>query len=253
MSETARVVDVPEYLDAELVAGEEFADGPAFWLAHLLITMGDLDADPEAYGVTESVFETVMERLGDAGLPWLTFRVPFGGGHTALAIYVNFEDESTVEFVVHQPDWGRLGHLGQCGPSSAGPGLSWQELTAIAAAVPQGVSDAEGLLDPAQRLLLLLPMLGDAATPDDAVDVVAQALVRCGMIDDVAARFARELLETDADDRPVAPSWIVAEDNPVPICTSRYSPRQVPIALGISRTQAQALADALRGETTATA
>ncbi|MEU9010029.1 hypothetical protein AB0D12_09605 [Streptomyces sp. NPDC048479] len=58
------------------------------------------------------------------------------------------------------------------------PGLSWRELTAIAAAVPDG---AEGLTHPAERLLMLLPMLGDIDMPHDAAAVVAQALTDCGI------------------------------------------------------------------------
>lgn len=248
MRDIAKTVDIPEYLDTELVAGEQLAREPAFWLAHLLVTMGDLSADADEYDVHPAAFEAMLQRLSDAEQPWPVFRVPFGGGHMAFAAYANFEDENTVEFAVRHPAWGRLGHLGQCGPESAGPGLSWAELTAIAASVPENASDTEGLVDPAQRLLLLLPMLGDAATPEEAWGVVARALSRCGIPKDVAPRFARELLGTDADDWLVEPSWTVAEGNPVPVCSSRYSPRQVPIALGITLNQAQALADALRGD-----
>jgi hypothetical protein len=248
MSDTAQSVDIPEYLDTELVAGEELAGEPAFWLAHLLMTMGDLSAEADEYGVTEAAFEAMLERLSDAEQAWPVFRVPFSGGHTALAVYANYEDENSVEFAVRHPTWGRLGHLGQCGPESAGPGLSWAELTAIAASVPEGAEDPGGLVDPAQRLLLLLPMLGDAATPTEASVVVARALSHCGIPGDVAPRFARELLGADAGDLPAEPSWTVIGDNPVPVCSSRYSPRQVPIALGITLDQAQALADALRGD-----
>ncbi|MFI2207052.1 hypothetical protein ACH47Z_41440 [Streptomyces sp. NPDC020192] len=248
MSDTAEIVDIPEYLDFELVASEQLAREPAFWLVHLLVTMGDLSADADEYGVTPSAYEAMLERLSDAEQPWPVLRVPFGGGHTAFAVYANFEDENTVEFAIRHPAWGRLGHLGQCGPESAGPGLSWAELTAIAASVPESASDTGGLVDPAQRLLLLLPMLGDSATPEEAWTVVARALSNCGIPGDVALRFARELLGTEADDRHVEPFWTVAGDNPVPVCSSRYSPRQVPIALGITLNQAQALADALRGD-----
>ncbi|MER7582299.1 hypothetical protein [Kitasatospora sp. NPDC097691] len=248
MSDIAESVDIPEYADAELVAGEGLASEPAFWLVHLLVTMGDLSADPDEYGVTAAAFEAMLDRLSDAEQPWPVLRVPFAGGHTAFAVYANDEDENTIEFAVRHPAWGRLGHLGQCGPESAGPGLSWAELTAVAASVPESGSDIEGLADPAQRLLLLLPMLGDEATPQEAWLVVAQALVRCGIPDDAASRFARELVWSDADDQQAGPSWTVAGDNPVAVCSARYSPRQVPIALGITREQAQALADALRGD-----
>jgi hypothetical protein len=61
---------------------------------------------------------------------------------------------------------------------------------------------------------------------------------------DVAPRFAAELIGSDMSGKP---SWSAGPDNPVPVCSWHNSPRQVPIALGISPDQAQALADALRG------
>jgi hypothetical protein len=234
---------IPEY-DAELAPSEDLSGDPAFWFAHLVLTLGDLtDTDPEEYGVAASTFDTMLDRLGGHFQPWPVFRVPFGGGHTILVIYSHF-DAYEIEYVVRHPDWGRLGFLGDFGPEPRGPGLSWTELTAIAEARPSDGAAEAGLSDPAHRLLLLLPMLGDAATPADASTVVAQALVRCGMSADVAPRFAAELIGSDMSGKP---SWSAGPDNPVPVCSWHNSPRQVPIALGISPDQAQALADALRG------
>lgn len=67
----------------------------------------------------------------------------------------------------------------------------------------------------------------------------------------MAPRLARELLGADGRDGHVEPSWTVTGDSPVPVCSSRYSPRQVPIALGITPNQAQALVAALRGDQSA--
>jgi len=236
---------IPEYADdAELVPSEDLGGDPAFWFAHLVLTLGDHPStDPEEYGVAASAYDTMVDRLGDHFHPWPVFRVPFGGGHTILVIYSHF-DAYEIEFVVRHPDWGRLGYLGDFGPEPRGPGLSWAELIAIAEARPSDGAAEAGLSDPAQRLLLLLPMLGDAATPADASTVVAQALVRCGMSADVAPRFAAELIGSDMSGKP---SWSAGPDNPVPVCSWHNSPRQVPIALGIAPEQAQALADALRG------
>jgi hypothetical protein len=200
--------------------------------------MGDLPDDEEA-------LEEMLQRLSDAEAPWPVLRVPFGGGHTAIAVYANYEDENNVEFAVRHPAWGRLGHLGNFGPEGAGPGLSWAELTTIAANVPENASAADGLIDPAQRLLLLLPMLGDVATPTDAWSVVAEAMSRCGIPEDAAVRLAKELVGTSTEDHQIKPSWTVGEDSPVPVCSSNYSPRRIPLALGITPDQAQALAAAL--------
>ncbi|MCX4535343.1 hypothetical protein OHA79_16810 [Streptomyces sp. NBC_00841] len=63
-----------------------------------------------------------------------------------------------VDFYVRHPEWGRLGYLGQCGADEAGPGLSWKELAILAEAAQ---NSSESPADSSQRLLLLLPMLGD--------------------------------------------------------------------------------------------
>lgn len=239
-------MEIPEYLDTDLVAAEGLAGDLVFWVTHLLVTMGDLSEETDQYGVPTKASEDMLERLSDAEQPWPIVRVPFSGGHTALAVYANYEDENSVEFGIRHPAWGRIGHLGQCGPEWAGPGLSWSELTTIAADVPEGATAADGLIDPAQRFLLLLPMLGDAATPNEAWSVAAQALADCGMAADAAAEFARDLLGTDEHDRPEKPSWTTTSDSPIPVCSSPSSPRRIPLALGITAEQSQALADALR-------
>ncbi|WP_250399508.1 hypothetical protein [Streptomyces cellostaticus] len=239
----ALTVHIPEYVeDRELVAAEELAREPAFWLAHLLSTVGDPSEDPERYGVDAAVYEEMTEYLTDPEAPWPALRVPFGGGHTAYAVYANFDDANNVDFFVRHHEWGRLGHLGQCGADDAGPGLSWTELTTLAGAAQDG---GEGLTDSSQRLLLLLPMLGDAEQPREAVHIVAQALAHCGIRSDAADELATVLVgEREAAGEP---RWTVSEDSPIAVCSSPWSPRRVPLALGIPPSRAQALADALTG------
>ncbi|MEV7754000.1 hypothetical protein [Streptomyces griseofuscus] len=239
----ALTVHIPEYLeDCELVAGEDLAREPAFWLAHLMLTVGDPSENPERYGVDASVYEEMVERLSNPEEPWPVLRVPFQGGHTAHVVYANFDDANNVDFFVRHHEWGRLGYLGQCGADEAGPGLSWTELATLAEAVQ---SSSEGLTDSSQRLLLLLPMLGDAETPGEARHMVMQALTRCGIRSDAANELATVLVgEQKADGQPC---WNVTTDSPIPVCSSPYSSRHIPLALGISPSQAQALADALNG------
>jgi hypothetical protein len=51
--------------------------------------------------------------------------------------------------------------------------MCWSELMMVA-------DQAKGPLDRARRLLLLLPILGDAELPGDAADVVSAALAQVG-------------------------------------------------------------------------
>ncbi|MFE7708564.1 hypothetical protein ACFU6I_22835 [Streptomyces sp. NPDC057486] len=239
----ALTVHVPEYLeDCELVAGEDLAREPAFWLAHLLLTVGDPGEDPERYGVDASVYEEMVERISNPEEPWPVLRVPFEGGHTAYVVYANFDDANNVDFFVRHPAWGRLGYLGQFGVDEAGPGLSWSELDILAEATQ---NSSEGLTDSSQRLLLLLPMLGDAEIPREARGIVAQALTLCGIRSDAADELATVLVGEQGPGSE--PHWTVTADNPIAVCSSSYSPRHIPLALGITPSQAQALADALNG------
>ncbi|WP_338779976.1 hypothetical protein [Streptomyces sp. DG1A-41] len=239
-------VHVPEYFeDCELVSGEDLALEPAFWLAHLLLTVGDPSEDPQRYGVDAAAYEEMAERLSDPEEPWPVLRASLAGGHTAYVVYANFEDVNNVDFFVRHPDWGRLGYLGQCGADDAGPGLSWTELTTLAASTPD---HGEGLTDRSQRLLLLLPMLGDAEIPNEAHGTVTLALIHCGVPSDAARELATSLLGEPEPGE--GPRWTATADNPIAVCSSPYSPRRVPLALGITPGQAQALADVLNGRGT---
>ncbi|MFF3085538.1 hypothetical protein ACFVRB_10875 [Streptomyces nojiriensis] len=234
-------VHIPEYLqDCELAASENLAKDPAFWLAHVLLTMGDPGEPAEPYGVDASAYDAMVDRLGDPERPWPVLRVCFDGGHTVHAVYANWEDENNVEFFVRHPGWGRLGHLGQCGADEARPGLSWPELLALATGTREG---GEGLTDPSERLLLLLPMLGDADMPGEAYGTVARALSHCGIRPEAAGALAAMLL--GEPDPAGGPRWTVTGDSPIAVCSSPYSPRRVPLALGITPDQTQALAAAL--------
>ncbi|MGW6942810.1 hypothetical protein ACWGF3_27955 [Streptomyces xanthophaeus] len=240
------VVDVPEYLDGcELTAAEDLAREPAFWLAHLLLTKGDPGERPEEYGVDASAYEAIVDRLSDCELPWPVLRIGIGGGHTVFVVYANDEEADNVDFFVRHPQWGRLGYLAQCGADDAGPGLSWTELVALAASGQSGQDDDEGLSDPSQRLLLLLPALGDCHLPAEARDTVARALSRVGIRGDATAVLAASLLPGPG--RADGPRWTVTDASPLAVCSSPYSPRRVPLALGITPEQARALADALGG------
>ncbi|GAA1113120.1 hypothetical protein [Kitasatospora arboriphila] len=242
------------YDDAPLVAGEELLSHPGFWAAYLLwmCESDDEDAEPGAewFGADEADVDAVYETLLDAER-WPAFRVPFGGGHTAVVVSRNLPDDGGTEYFVTHPDWRRHGHLATVDGHQAGPGLSWPELTHIADTADR---TAPGVHDRHARLLLLLPALGDDNAPGDAAEVIAEALVRIGAPAEEAPRVAALLLDHPLWD---AAHWSPPGRSPLSgggaqpcdgilQCDGPYSPRSgVQLAQGITVEQSERLALAL--------
>ncbi|MEY2228294.1 MULTISPECIES: hypothetical protein [Streptomyces] len=86
-------------------------------------------------------------------------------------------------------------------------------------------------------------MLGDADLPAEAPDTVARAPAHCGIRADAAGELAATLL--GAPDPAGGPRWAATDAHPIPVCSAPYSPRRVPLVLGITPDQARALATAL--------
>ncbi|MFD8702837.1 hypothetical protein ACFV1W_09505 [Kitasatospora sp. NPDC059648] len=68
---------LPGFEDEELLPGEDLASEPAFWLAHLLLTLGHDVEEPEEYGVARAAYDALVERLSATETPTLLLRVPF--------------------------------------------------------------------------------------------------------------------------------------------------------------------------------
>ncbi|MFB7669581.1 hypothetical protein ACFC1R_37715 [Kitasatospora sp. NPDC056138] len=238
-----------------LVAGEELVSHPGFWAAYLMwmCETDDEEGEPAAewFGADATDADAAYEVLMD-NENWPVFRIPFGGGHTAVVMGRNLPDDSGTEYFVTHPGWqpGRHGYLATIDGHQAGPGLSWPELTHIA-----NTSDrtAPGVHDPHARLLLLLPALGDENAPADAADVITGALVHVGAPADEAPRVAALLLDHPLWD---AAHWSLPGESPLtggeqPFggilqCDGPYSPRSgVQLAKGITRQQTERLALAL--------
>ncbi|QNP63487.1 hypothetical protein [Streptomyces genisteinicus] len=237
--------------DDPLVAGEDLLTLPGFWLCHLGVLCPS-GTRPETFGAdaadADAAFETVMDEDS-----WPVFRIPFGGGHTAVVLYRNFDDDAGVEFFVTHPEWaGRQGHLATIDGHPAGPGLAWPELRHIAH-TPDAA--APGVQDPHARLLLLLPVLGDTDLPDDAAAQVAASLTATGTPAGEAPALASVLLAHNPFWSPAG--WALPSASPlsgttdapwegVLCCDGPLSPRNgLRIAQGINRAQHERLAAAL--------
>ncbi|MBU2664178.1 hypothetical protein KOI35_11805 [Actinoplanes bogorensis] len=236
------------YEDDPVVAGEDLLDRPGFWAAYL---MGMCERDenvPDLFGVDNDDLDTAADALMDEEA-WPAFRIPFGGGHTAVVVFANFSEDAGIDYFVTHADWDRRGFLATIDGHFAGPGLAWRELVHIARTPDRS---SPGVHDPHARLLLLLPALGDRDTPADAVDVVARALRSAQVVPEhETERLVARLL-----DHPMfaAARWTMPEPHRdgdevfggILVCDAEHSPRRgIRLAQGITREQNDRLARAL--------
>lgn len=246
---------IPEYEDSPLAFREELLDLPGFWPAHLLWLAGGegLNPRPEWFGADGADTDEAYEALTDPAA-WPVLRLPLLGGHTILVIYRNFPEDAGLDHYLTHPGWDRPRSLGSIEGHFTGPGLAWRELVHIAGHPGAG----PGITAPHARLLLLLPVLGDADLPEDAAELVATALDAIGAPAKTRTVLAEALLE-----HPfwVAPPWyfdavgaspLSGGSEPLPpaphsaqilSCTGNWSPRTGD--LGLSPDQVGSLAEAL--------
>ncbi|MFH9353876.1 hypothetical protein [Kitasatospora sp. NPDC017646] len=186
---------IPGYGDGPLAAGEPLLEGGGFWWCHLVGPAepgpGEGWLEPERFGADGADADAMTERLYDGGA-WPVFRVPFDGGRVAAVVYRNLEGDGGVEFLLALPGRSRPEVLADFDGDWRGAGVTWPELVRIADAPDQ---EADGVHDPAERLLLMPPALDGSEPPAGAVERVAKALVVAGAPEDSARGTAVRLLE----------------------------------------------------------
>lgn len=213
-------MSITGYEDDPLADGSELLDDPAFWAVHAgTVGAGGLEDVEGCFGVDVDDAEDMCERLFDHDR-WPVFAVPLRGGASVRVVYRNLDGDMGLDYLVSRPGRARDLRLASVEGCFAGPGLCWDELAAIAEHPPAGDDDA--LLDPARRLLMLLPALGDAGLPGTAVPAVAAALAAATPAPD-PTRIA-ELLLQDGGAYWEPARWGRLSDGAL-VCDGRHSLR----------------------------
>ncbi|GAA4884117.1 hypothetical protein [Kitasatospora terrestris] len=91
--------------DDPLVPGEALLALPGFWAAHLLWLCETEDGDdpaPEWFGVDAADADAAYGALTDVER-WPVFRIPLGGGHSAVVVGRNVPEDEGTEYVVSHP------------------------------------------------------------------------------------------------------------------------------------------------------
>ncbi|MER7191284.1 hypothetical protein [Streptomyces flaveolus] len=207
------------YSSSPVVDGHRLLDEPGFWPAHL----ADMSEGhpPEAFGSDAGDADAMLDTLHDPSA-WPVFTVPLAGGFAIVVHYNSGEEFTTTDYFLTHPDWSQDLVLASDDQDRIGPGLCWPELAALLEAPP----GAAGVTDPHARLLLLLPVLGEAAVPEEAVTAVIEALVAQGAPEPSEA-LARQLLQG----HPMwgAEEWWFDDDEQSWLCEGDHSPRKVPL------------------------
>jgi hypothetical protein len=206
----------------------DVATGGEFWAAHLLRQGYDEDAVLSGFGIDEEAARARFEQLSDPDR-WPIFCLPLDDGRALTAVYRNFGEDEGVDYLLETDD--QCLRMSVLEGSFQGPGLSWGEL--------RGLLQADGPVPAEARLLMFLPMSGEADTAEAARPVAAEALRQLGAAGDID-----ELADALTEDHPMwdLPQWERdAEGNLV--CDGEYSPRnphspfynRVPVALPIAQ------------------
>ncbi|OIJ64378.1 hypothetical protein WN71_029420 [Streptomyces mangrovisoli] len=210
---------IEAYDGGPLVAGEPLVARPGFWSNHLLGSCcRHAEASPEWFGDDGADADALSDVLMDPER-WPVFRLPVTDGHAVVVVYRNLVGDHALDFLLTAPQLSgahaSVRRIASCGGDLEGSTLTWRELVRMAdgGRAGHGVDDgrdgsgADGVTDPAVRLLLLLPLLREGAVPDEAADVLTAALVAVGAPPETAAGTAEHLLDDAASGPWHDPAW----------------------------------------------
>ncbi|WP_319463061.1 hypothetical protein [Micromonospora sp. RTP1Z1] len=132
-------------------------------------------ADPELVGALfdgdDDDADELDELIRQSGR-WPVLRLGAGQADFAVVCWHGYDYEGGYDFLVLPDGSGRRISVAAREGHGYGPGLSWPEAERLVSRGRLGTR--------AQRLLLLLPALGDANTPKEAVGLAAAALLTVG-------------------------------------------------------------------------
>ncbi|MFJ6614813.1 hypothetical protein ACIQPT_31570 [Streptomyces sp. NPDC091289] len=182
------------YDEGPLVAGEPLLTRPGFWSSYLM-TMGGAGTGverpvPEWFGDDGADTDAVTDILFDPER-WPVFRVPAADGAGVAVIYRNLEGDHGIDYLLTRPGRSCAERITGGDGGFSGTGLTWHELVRFA---DSPAPAADGVLDSAARLLLLLPLLDELAVPGTAPAQLGAALTAAGAPQDTAPSTAEYLL-----------------------------------------------------------
>lgn len=165
-------------------ASSWIADGP-FWPAFLLSVGGSRTA-AVAFDADPADLEAYVEKLHHPDCwPYVVLRLAFG--YRLHGLFRNFEGDAGWDYLLQPAGADTVITLAALEGHFRGPAYSWPDLVLVA-------NQPDPTRSAAERLLLLVPAMGDTNLPDDAEQVIAAAIDAVGGRQRYQRKVSRELL-----------------------------------------------------------
>lgn len=163
-----------------LVAGESLPARPGFWSNYLMAMCVDVPGAgspvPEWFGDDGADADALSEILLDPER-WPVFRLPAADGSGVVVVYRNMVGDYGIDYLLTHPGRSCAQQIATWEGGFSGAGLTWDQLVRIA---DNPAAEAEGVEEPAARLLLGLPLLNDMHCPESAHARLSAALTTTG-------------------------------------------------------------------------
>lgn len=148
--------------------------------------MGGSVTAAAAFETDPADVEAYADELHHSGSwPFVVLRLAYG--HRLYVLFRNFEGDAGWDYLLQPEGTDTVMTLAALEGHFRGPAFSWRDLVVVASQPDLTRSGAE-------RLLLLLPAMGDANLPDEAEQLIAASLVAVGVRQPYQREVARELL-----------------------------------------------------------
>ncbi|MEU4214872.1 hypothetical protein [Actinoplanes sp. NPDC026623] len=175
----------PPVDESVLVDATSWLDDDLFWPA-FLFTVGGSETAAVAFAADPADVEAYAAELHHADR-WPFVVVRLASGDRLYVLFRNFEGDAGWDYLRQPAGTDTVTTVAALEGHFQGPAFSWEDLIAVA-------SRPDPTRSAAERLLLLLPAMGDADLPDEAGRLVAAALDAVGVRQRYRREVARELL-----------------------------------------------------------
>ncbi|MEU2619437.1 hypothetical protein ABZ642_14955 [Streptomyces sp. NPDC007157] len=191
-----------------LEAGESMLACPGFWSNYLSeICAGGATAErpvPEWFGEDGADVDALSETLFDPER-WPVLRVPGADGSGVVVVFRNLVGDYGIDFLLIDPSPSYAQQIVSWEGELPGSGLTWRELVRMA---DSPAPEADGVVEPAARFLLLLPLLNDLEVPEEASARLSAALTAVGVAQDTALSTTEHLLAGLTGKPWHDPAWV---------------------------------------------